>query len=211
MDTTAHNHGRRSAARFERDRRLRADCERHRSCQTWPVEFSLLRRCSSIVFVLGLTLVSCGGDEDGDSAGSSTSAPTTGGNSSALQLRPVRATRSEPCATQPENPAGDQPVTLGGRDGACYDLGPAALTVRRAEAEIESLPDGTTVYLTLSPADTPAFGRILSENLYKQVAIVMFGRVQTAPTIQDPENAGMMAIAGLDPQAAENVVKALSG
>ena len=126
-------------------------------------------------------------------------------------MRPVRATRSESCGTQPENPAGDQPVTLGGRDGACYDLSPAALTVRRAEAQTEPGPDGTTVYLKLSPADTPVLGRILSENLYKQVAMVMFGRVQTAPTIQDAENAGIIAIAGLDSQAAENVVKALSG
>jgi preprotein translocase subunit SecD len=119
--------------------------------------------------------------------------------------------RSEACGTLPENPADDEPVTLGGRDAACYDLGPAVLTVRRAQAQIETQPDGVAVFLKLSSADTPVLGRILSENLYKQVALVIFGRVQTAPTVQDAETDGSIAIAGLDSQTAENVVKALSG
>jgi hypothetical protein len=101
--------------------------------------------------------------------------------------------------------------TFQGRQDACYDLGPAVLTVRRAQAQMETQPDGVAVFLKLSPADTPVLGRILSDNLYKQVALVMFGRVQTAPTVQDTETDGSIAIAGLDPQTAENVVKALSG
>ena len=156
--------------------------------------------------------MACDGNKGEGSAASSTSATTpTASEASALQLRPVRATRPDSCGTLPENPAGDQPISLGGRDAACYDLGPAVLTVRRAQAQLETEPAGVTVYLKLSPADTPVLGRILSENLYKQVAIVMFGRVQTAPTVQDPETDGSIAIAGLDSQTAENVVKALSG
>ena len=126
-------------------------------------------------------------------------------------MRPVRAARGESCGTLPENPAGDQPVVLEGRDGACYDLGPAGLTVRRADAQVEEQPDGATVFLKLSEADTPVLRQILSENLYKQVAIVMFGRVQTAPTVQDAESDGAMAVSGLDSETAAAIVKSLSG
>jgi preprotein translocase subunit SecD len=176
------------------------------------VSWSLLRQCSALGVIVGLTLVACGGNERKGSAPSSTSATSTpDGQAGALQLRPVRATRTAACATLPENPADDQPATLGSRDGACYDLGPAGLTVRRAEAQVEEQPDGATVFLKLSEADTPVLRQILSENLYKQVAIVMFGRVQTAPTVQDPESDGSMAVAGLDSETAAAIVKSLSG
>ena len=176
------------------------------------LSWSLLRRCSCLGVLLGLTLVACGGNDGEGSATSSTSATTpTANQSSPLQLRPVRATRAEACGSLPENPPGDQPVTLGGRDGACYDLGPAGLTVRRAQAQIETQQDGAVVLLKLSQADTPVLRRILSENLHKQVAMVMFGRVQTAPTVQDPDTDGSIAVAGLDSQTAANVAKSLSG
>lgn len=174
--------------------------------------WSVVRRCSSFGVLLGLTLAACSGDDGKSSTATSTSTTTAAvSQSGGLQFRTVRATRSEACATLPENPAGEQPVTLGGRDGACYDLGPAVLTVHRAQAETEQQPGGVSVFLTLSAADAPVFGRILSENLLKQVAVVMFGRVQSAPTIQDAEPNGTIALAGLDPQTADNVVKTLSG
>lgn len=65
--------------------------------------------------------------------------------------------------------------------------------------------------LKLSQTDTRVLRRILSENLNKQVATVMFGRVQTAPTVQDPDTDGSIAIAGLDSQTAANVAKSRSG
>ena len=37
--------------------------------------------------------------------------------------------------------------------------------------------------------------------------MVRFGRVQTAPTVQDPDTDGSIAIAGLDSQTAANVVQ----
>jgi hypothetical protein len=176
------------------------------------LSWSLLRRCSSLGVLVWLTLVACGGNEGERSAASSTSATVpAAGESGALQLRPVRATRTEACATLPENPAGDQPATLGGRDAACYDLGPAGLTVRRAEAQVEEQPGGATVLLKLSEADTPVLRRVLSQNLHKQVAMVMFGRVQTAPVIQDAESDGSIAISGLDSKTAADVVKSLAG
>jgi preprotein translocase subunit SecD len=179
------------------------------------LSWSLFRRCSSLGVLLVLTLAACSGDEGEGSATSTTSAPSsttsTASQSSGLQLRAVRATRADACGTLPENPAADQPVTLGGRDGACYDLGPAVMTVRRAQAEIEAQPGGVAVNLTLSPGDTPVFQRLLAENLNKQVAMVVFGRVQTAPTVRDADTNGMIAIAGLDSETAANLVKSLSG
>ena len=172
------------------------------------VSWSLVRRW---VFsgLLGLMLVACSGKGGGGSAPPATTALAS--QSGGLQFREVRATRAEACGGLAENHAGDQPVTLGGRDGACYDLGPAVLTVRRAQAHIEAVPGGMEVLLNLSPADTPVFGRILAANLQKQVAVVMFGSVQSAPTIHDAETDGTIAIAGLDSQTATNVVSVLSG
>lgn len=131
--------------------------------------------------------------------------------SSALQLRPVLAVRPNGCGSSAENPTDDRPVSLSDRDGTCYELGPAALTVRRAEAHSETGPDGLLVYVQFNAADTAVLARVFSANLGKQIALVMFGRVQSAPTVRDDTSEGTIAITGIDQPTADSMVKSLSG
>jgi hypothetical protein len=136
--------------------------------------------------------------------------PPTITKPSPLQLRPVRVVRPGTCGPLPENPAADRPASLAGPDG-CYDLGPAVLTVRRAGADPQPQPDGVAVLLDLNAADTAILTGVLGDNLGKQVAMVMFGRVQSAPTVHNPgQSDGRIAVSGVDPQTAANIIRALS-
>lgn len=139
-------------------------------------------------------------------------APSITGPSS-LQLRPVRSVGAGSCPTAAENPAADQPARLTGRDGSCYDLGPASLTISRAEGRTEPFPGGKVdAVLTLQPADHAALRRLVAGLVGRQVAMVMFGRVQSAPTIHDPEAAeATIVVSELDPQTAADVISALAG
>jgi preprotein translocase subunit SecD len=67
------------------------------------------------------------------------------------------------------------------------------------------------VQLTLNSADAAAFDRVASTYYQRRLAIVMFGRVLSAPTIQAGEYRGSAIISGIDPQTAANVIAALSG
>ena len=181
---------------------------------------SLRRRTRAISFgvLLAVTLAGCSGDGNEGSASPSTTqtTQTTGSSvaapgSSALQLRPVLVVQPNGCGSLAENPTDDQPVSLSDHDGACYELGPAALTVRRAEAHSETGPDGLLVYVQLNAADTAGLARVFSANLGKQIALVMFGRVQSAPTVRDDTSEGTIAITGIDQPTADRMVKSLSG
>jgi preprotein translocase subunit SecD len=68
------------------------------------------------------------------------------------------------------------------------------------------------INLTFEPADGAAFDRQIGSLYYQhQVAIVMFGRVLEAPTINATQFNGQATISGLDPQTEANVVAALTG
>jgi hypothetical protein len=136
-------------------------------------------------------------------------APTVKG-ASPLELRPVLAVQNGRCAATDTDAASGE-VRLDGPDG-CYRLGPVLATIPRATTRPEGQPDGVTVGVDLTPADGAAVRSALSGQLGRQMAIVMFGRVLTAPTIHDPSyTLDSIAIAPLDPQTAANVIRSLGG
>jgi hypothetical protein len=50
----------------------------------------------------------------------------------------------------------------------------------------------------------------LSGQFQRQVAMVMFGLVLSAPTVQDPEpSVDSIAVSGVDPQTAANIIRSL--
>jgi hypothetical protein len=137
-------------------------------------------------------------------------APTVAGPSP-LELRAVLSVDKGACPPPAAGPAAEGEVRLGGADG-CYHLGPTLVTIRRATAHGQQDPGGVTVTLDLSPADGSALRSALSGEVGRQFAMVMFGRVLSAPTVKDPSyTTDSIAIAPLDPQTAANVIKSLAG
>jgi hypothetical protein len=127
---------------------------------------------------------------------------------SPLELRRVIAVRSGPCSAV-TGAYGAGEVRLDGPEG-CYRLGAILATIRQAEARPESAPDGVTVSLDLSPADSAAVRSALSGQYQRQFAMVMFGRVLSAPIVQDPEpSADTIAVSPVDPQTAANIIRSL--
>ncbi|MGI8685812.1 MAG: SecDF P1 head subdomain-containing protein [Acidimicrobiales bacterium] len=129
---------------------------------------------------------------------------------SAMQFRPVLSVLPGSCQGSKEPPP-DQPAQLPGSDG-CYDLGPSGLTVTKADMKAESDVSGMLyVAFTLDEADAVAFDRLAEDNVGKQVAIVIFGRVVSAPTIQQSGFNGRGQISGVDPQTAADIISAVGG
>ena len=135
-------------------------------------------------------------------------APTVTGRSP-LELRRVLAVENGPCAAlTAANAAGE--VRLDGPEG-CYRLGNVLATILRAEARPEAGPSGVMVSLDLSPSDGAAVRSALSGQYQRQVAMVMFGRVLSAPIVQDPEpSVDTIAISPVDPQTAANILRSLA-
>ncbi len=155
--------------------------------------------------------VVCGGDGSAPPTSQATLPAPTKRKPSALQLRAVRGVGGDACSRPAENPPADQPALLAGRDGTCYDLGPAALSIDRAEARPEQQPDGAAVGLQLDPADTRLLRQLLEERLQKQVAMVIFGTVQSAPVVHDVTTDGAIMVSGIDPQTAADIIQSLAG
>jgi hypothetical protein len=134
-------------------------------------------------------------------------APTVTGRSP-LELRRVLAVESPPCASLTAA-FGAGEVRLHGPAG-CYRLGTVLATIRRAQARPQSGPDGVTVSLDLGSSDGAAVRSALSGQYLRQVAMVMFGRVLSAPVVHDPESpVDSIAVSPVDPQTAANIVHSL--
>jgi len=136
--------------------------------------------------------------------------PTVSGPSP-LELRAVLSVDSGACPGLGggQLPAGE--VRLAGAAG-CYHLGPTLVAIHRATAHQDQGPDGITIALDLSPADGTAVRSALSGQVGRQLAMVMFARVLSAPTVNDPSyTTDSIAITSLDPQTAANVIKSLAG
>jgi hypothetical protein len=152
----------------------------------------------------------CGGGDPSRPTTSTTvalPAPTVTGPSP-LELRRVSAVEKGPCATVTAA-YGAGEVRLDGPDG-CYRLGTILATIRQADARPQAGPNGVTVYLDLSPSDGAAVRSALSGQFQRQVAMVMFSRVLSAPTVQDPNlTVDSIAVAPVDPQTAANIIRSL--
>lgn len=131
---------------------------------------------------------------------------------SAMQFRPVRAVHPGTCSTATTDPAPGEAATLPGHGGVCYDLAPAQLTVTHAGVSADRRPGGDVVVdFVLDPPDAAAFDRVATENYQRQVALVMFGQVQSAPTINAMQFNGRGQISGMSLEQAANVKAALGG
>jgi hypothetical protein len=152
------------------------------------------------VLVLAGVLSSCGigpglrelfGDDEPKPT--STVTPATFGQP--LQLRPVAEIAPAPCASG----------MVGDADGAqCYRLADETLTIERVK-DIKTVypkenPD-FAVQLTLYPDDAKAFGeltgRLAKEQTPRnQIAIVVDGKVVTAPAVMEAITGGEIQLAG---------------
>jgi preprotein translocase subunit SecD len=89
------------------------------------------------------------------------------------------------------------PDKTGGKNAIRYYLGPSALTgkaVDNAKAEFLS-GQGWTVKMSLTDSGSGAWDQLGEQQFHKQVAIVLDGQVQSAPTIQ-PDNQAFSSFGG---------------
>ncbi len=137
--------------------------------------------------------------------------PATVTGPSPLQLRPVISQQSGSCPAASASPAPYAAARFPG-SGGCYLLGPVVLTITHAAVNAQpGLNNELTLDVTFNQADSVAFNEMAARYLERQVAIVMFGRVLMAPTIQAAQYNGTAQILPVDPQTAANVIAALSG
>jgi preprotein translocase subunit SecD len=86
------------------------------------------------------------------------------------------------------------------------------LTVAHAAVSAHRGPDGDVVVdFVLDPPDAAAFDRVAADNYQRQVALVMFGQVQSAPTINALQFNGRGQISGMSLEQAANAKAALAG
>lgn len=127
---------------------------------------------------------------------------------STFQVRPV--TNVEPattgnCAERPPNPPIDRPARACDAPGpvqAVYELGPARITLEHVEgAEVVDSMGYPVVQVTLNEAGAAALADLtaeLSQNTGSEsmAAIMLDGRVQSAPVVQATINSGAMELSG---------------
>lgn len=121
----------------------------------------------------------------------------------AFAIRPVEATAAPPC--EPE--ANVFTYDDGGRI-ECLELGAVAVDADDVEGAsyAEPTPGTHTVVVTLTDGGLAAFNKLTATSVGERVAIVANGRVQSAPTVQEPEFAGDIVISG----ASEAPMRALA-
>lgn len=137
--------------------------------------------------------------------------PPTPGRISTLQFRGVNGLAEADCAGGAANPPAGDPAKLVYDEDTCYDLAPASLEVRQVESFIaEDDPIGELVVeITIGDDDAEAFDRMAETYFQRQIAIVAFGRVLSAPTVQQREFRGEMSVSGLSLQDAADLKASL--
>jgi preprotein translocase subunit SecD len=130
------------------------------------------------------------------------------GQTAELRFRPVLAPNApagpegEAKITPREEDKPEAQVTLPGtkdEQNARYVLGPSELTgqaVKDARAEVEQGTGEWKVNFSLTDKGSKEFDELAARNLNKQVAIVLDGVVQSAPTIQQADFGGSGEITG---------------
>ncbi len=124
---------------------------------------------------------------------------------STLQFRIVLRDEAGTCSESFQNPKASSEVTVSTLRGTCLRLGPAQLEIRKLEAAVEESGQDSDVVLSLAlpPPETQRFAEITAGNLNRRLAMVMFGRVLTTPTVQQPIVGGRVGIGGLTREEAE--------
>ncbi|MGH3529652.1 MAG: SecDF P1 head subdomain-containing protein [Pseudonocardiaceae bacterium] len=116
------------------------------------------------------------------------------------------------CSSDNRNPSPASTVRLSDSGGRCYDLRAAELTISRADASAvpDNAPRAIEVALSLGAQDAASLDQVAHRNLGDQAAVVMFGRVLSAPTFAVDAYGGHIGISGLDPITAAEVVASLT-
>lgn len=160
-----------------------------------------------------------------------TTTPTTPATSSSatparvpdLQLRPVLglvAAQAGDCPSPaPASPDPGSPAHLCSQDGlVVYSLGPAGVTGDRVTGLVATMTERTPqVQIRLDGEGGAALTRLTAEGMVatpprNRLAIVSHGRVQSAPTITDSIDGGVLVITGFDSvDAAQKAVNFLVG
>jgi len=130
---------------------------------------------------------------------------------STLQFRPVRGDAPDGCSARDGNPDAPAPAMLPDSDGNCLDLEAAGLEVNRVTG-LHAIKQGDDISLNLAlnDADARRFDQIAEEHLGDRLALVIFGRVVSAPTIHATEFEGQLTISGLTTDEAARVKAALT-
>ncbi|MEO5877523.1 MAG: hypothetical protein ABIS86_01490 [Streptosporangiaceae bacterium] len=125
---------------------------------------------------------------------------------SPLLVYPVVQQTSGPC---PAGSAG----SINGPEPSCY-LVASGLTISKvSDVHVEGLKDGTyALSVKLLSGDRSAFAKLTRANLKKQVALVVNGKVITAPRIDDPITGGRLLVTGqFTKPAADQLALELTG
>lgn len=183
----------------------------------------LIAGATAVPAVLIVIAVLLGG---GGPDGRRVTTPATGGTTSqpAPSLAPGPRTLSMPIEIQPvveelRTCPGDASETIAAAAGtSCFRLGPTGLTLRRLDS-LQTAPrtgldgtvvEGVSILLTMTPDDAAAFTALTTASVEEQLAVVVDGRVWTAPRVMTPITGGSLQI-DVDESAAAELVAALTG
>lgn len=105
------------------------------------------------------------------------------------------------------------PDVLQHPDGGVYRLGPVIGDLTRFDdVRAELLEHGWVVSITLGAEDSAEFAAWTAEHIGEQLAIVVDGRLVTAPTIQGAITGGVVQVSGnFTRDDAEGLVEAITG
>lgn len=129
----------------------------------------------------------------------------------AFAMQPVLARLAPPCATQAAGPMVAE--RKGGRDVACYEVGPPLVTARDvATAALRPDASGTSaVEFTLTAEGTGRLdGLLRTVGVGGQIAIVVDGVVVQAIQVQTMSSNGRGVVTGLDEQTARRLAERLA-
>ena len=125
-----------------------------------------------------------------------------------LQLRLVTSSAEGPCSAPP--------LTSDGPGSACdragettYELAKSLGVVTPTSVTLEGQGAGQTVAVEFDKADASKLGDVTSKALDKQLAILLDGKVLTAPVVKEPMTAGKVSFAFGTATEAEQVVAEL--
>lgn len=165
-------------------------------------------KVSLLLVAIAVSLMGCSDDDDGEEP----SATSSAGPESTIQFRPVISDAGIGCEEGETNPPAAEAASVRNATGACLELGPAGLEVSSAEARksTDTGDQSIAVTVTLEDADAERFAQVTRDNLGKQLAIVVFGRVESAPTVNAVIDSGDILIAGLDEGTADRIVRTFS-
>lgn len=141
-----------------------------------------------------------------------TGRPLTSANAFLL-IRPVKARLAPPCPGSESGPLAPVVVeTVGGRDAACYSLGPPlfdAESVAAATARPDPASGRWAVELTPTADGVARLAALSRESTSGQVAVLVDGELVAVPDLAQGSRAGAVVVTGLDERTARRLAERL--